>query len=100
MPDTDRISPLPPFWSKNMLLSSCRSSFQGILRSSEEDPKHFPKLFWGRGWLPGKPRCCPGAPRRPGAPAGISQISTDFWKLLPAGRKLSEFKVRFVCLPS
>lgn len=25
---------------------------------------------------------------------------SDFWKLLPAGKKLFEFKVRSVCLPS
>jgi len=73
MPDMDRISPLPPFWSKNTLLSPRCDSFRGILRSPEEDPK----LFLGR------------AARRPGAPSGISQIGADFWKLLPAGRKLS-----------
>lgn len=103
MPDMDRISPLPPFWSKNTLLSLLQL-FLGILRSPEEDPKHFPKLFFFSGgrreWVPGKPRWCPRAARRPGAPSGISQISAGFWKLLPAGRKLSEFKVRFVCLPS
>lgn len=63
--------------------------------------KAFSKAFLGgRGWLPGKPHCCPRAASRPGAPSSISQISADLWKLLPAGRKLSKFKVRFVCLPS
>lgn len=93
------------FFSVSFLEQKCAAVFllqlfPGILWSPEEDPKHFPKLFLGRGWLPGYPCCCSRAARRPRAPSGISQLSTHFVKLLPAGRKLSKFKVRFIFLPS
>lgn len=68
--------------------------FPGDSQLPEEDPKHFTDLFFmGR-----------MAAREA---SSLSQDSgetrspcSDFWKLLPAGGKLSEFKVRSVCLPS
>lgn len=88
MPDMDRISPLPPFGARTCCCLPAAALSRGFSGPQRRIQSIFQSFFWGRGWLPGKPHCCPRAARRPGAPSGISQISADFWKPLPAGRKL------------
>lgn len=90
----DRISPLPPFWSKNMKLPSCCSSFRGILRSQRRIQSIFQRFFLQREWLPGKPHCCPRTVRRQGAPA---QTFVGFYLL--GGNFLSSRSGLFVFPP-
>lgn len=48
MPDMDRISPLPPFWSKNTLLSFCCSSFWGFSGPQRRIQSIFQSFFFCR----------------------------------------------------
>lgn len=93
----DRISPLPPFWSKNMKLSSCCSSFQGILSSQgriQSVLQRFFVFFLWRERLPGKPCCCPRTVMRQGA---LAQTFGSFYLL--GGNFLSSRSGLFVFPP-
>lgn len=68
--------------------------FPGDSQVSEEDPKHFPEVFFAERMAAREATLLSQDSEETGSPC------SDFWRLLPAGRKLFEFKVRSVCLPS
>lgn len=53
MPDMDRISSRSPFWNKNVLLSSCCSSFRGFSGPQRRIQSIFQSFFWGEGGCQG-----------------------------------------------
>lgn len=71
--------------------------FSGDSQLPGEDPKRFTEVFW---FFFMERKAAREALLLSQDSDETRSPCSDFWKLLPAGRKLSEFKVRSVCLPS